>query len=293
MIEVKTLCISGGGIKGLSYCGVFEKLQELHMNKEIILNIQKLCCVSVGCIFGLIYILGYNIDEIKEELLDKNFSELKDIRIKNFFTGYGLDSGKNIVSWIETLMIKKGFSKNITFKEVYDKTGVDFQVVATNLETYKYTMFNWKSDPKMKVTKGIRLSISIPFIFTAERYNGQVYVDGGVLNNYPIEHVMDDIETVLGFRLMSYECPGKKAIENFEGFVSNLVASSLYQREKIRLEENLQMKTIYIYTNVANSMNFQISAKEKEELMKVGYEATEIFFKNLNKKNLNIDGRVQ
>jgi NTE family protein len=294
MIEIKTLCISGGGVKGIAYCGVFEKLQELQMTKQIQLDIQKICCVSAGCLFGLIYALGYKFAEIKEELLNKNFREFKDVRLKNFFTGYGLDSGKNIISWIETLIIKKGHSKDLTFKQLYEATGLNFQVVATNLETYEYTIFDWTRHPNMIITKAIRLSISIPFLFTAETYNGEVYVDGGVLNSYPIECVMDDIDTVLGFRLLSYKSPKKKTIQDLEGFVSNLVTCSLYQREKTgHSSESVRRRTIYIDTNISNSINFDMNRIEKEKLIQIGYEATENYFDELCKKNINRDVRVQ
>jgi hypothetical protein len=120
-----------------------------------------------------------------------------------------------------------------------------------------------------------------------------VYVDGGVLNSYPIECVMDDIDTVLGFRLLSYKSPKKRAIRDLEGFVSNLVTCSLYQREKTTHEENVNRKTIYIDTNISNSINFDMNRVEKEKLIQIGYEATENYFDELFKNNINRDVRVQ
>lgn len=296
MKEIRTLCISGGGVKGIAYCGVFEKIQELEMLKRINMNVSRVCCVSAGCFFGLIYVLGYKFAEIKEEILNKSFIEFKDISLKNLFTGYGLDSGKNVTTWLETLIIKKGFNKNITFKELQEQTGIDFQVIATNLDKFEYTAFDNKNTPDMKVTKAIRMSISIPFLFTAESYKDEVYVDGGIINSYPIQYVMEEIDYVLGFRLLSFKNPEIRKIQDLESFVTNLITCLLSQREQSRLHEsNEKVKDHTIYIDIdgelSNSVNFAIGHEEKLTLMRMGYDATERYFEQLGKKNINSDGK--
>lgn len=51
----------------------------------------------------------------------------------------------------------------------------------------------------MKILEAIRCSISLPIIFTPVRIDNMVLVDGGVLNNLPIE--MMDFEETLGISL--------------------------------------------------------------------------------------------
>jgi len=54
--DINTLVLSGGGIRGVAYCGAFRKLRELHEIGRIKLDIKHLACVSVGCIFGLVFV---------------------------------------------------------------------------------------------------------------------------------------------------------------------------------------------------------------------------------------------
>ena len=52
MGKIDTLVLSGGGVKGIAYVGVFKKLRELKV------EIKEICSVSVGSMMGLLYVLG-------------------------------------------------------------------------------------------------------------------------------------------------------------------------------------------------------------------------------------------
>jgi len=97
---VNTLILSGGGVKGISYIGALKYLDELKTKEEYSITIQEIMGVSVGSIVGLLYILGYTYDEFVDEIVSKNLSDLKQLRIKNFLQRYGFDSGTRILNWI-------------------------------------------------------------------------------------------------------------------------------------------------------------------------------------------------
>lgn len=280
---LETLVISGGGIRGVVYIGVYKKLRELEKDNKLKINIKKFCCVSVGCFFGLLMLLGYTPDEIEDEVLRKNFSDLKDIRLSNFLNKYGLDSGKNVLTWIETLIIKKGFSKNITFKELYDSTGVSLEVLATNLVKYKYTIFNELNTPNYEVTKAIRMSISIPFVFTAEKYKNEIHVDGGLINNYPI-YLFQNLDHLLGLKIVSHgELSGHEVnnnIHEFDTFISHVFACYMLEKQRnLMLNEDYKRHTIFIPTNeITQSINFSMKKEDKVKLIKLGYDAASEFF---------------
>ena len=58
--------------------------------------------------------------------------------------------------------------------------------------------FNVDNCPDMKVSVAIEISCDLPYIFTKKKYNGNVYVDGGFINNYPINLADDYTSRVLG-----------------------------------------------------------------------------------------------
>ena len=292
MKKIEILCFSGGGSKSLAIIGVLKKLEEQVEKKKISLNIKEISGVSAGSILGLAYILGYTSSQLEEEIMEKNFEHLKDIKITNFFIKYGIDSGKNIISWIDTMILKKGYNKNITFKELYDKTNITFKVLATNLNKYKYTCFDWQNTPDVIVTDAIRMSISIPFYFHMQKYNNDIHVDGALIDNYPIKLYKSNLDNVLGIKIVNYgemeEHDVDYKINSIDGYMFNLLYCVIVQKEKETTLNNIYKKhTIYIYTNEKNSINFIMSKDEKTKLISLGYTSCQNYFNMYNNEKEN------
>jgi len=299
---IKQLILSGGGVKGIAYIGAFKYIDELRQkrileeklggfDKEKCMipefDIKEVCCVSVGSIVGLLYILGYTYEEFLDEIITKDLHNLKDFKIRNFLNKYGLDSGKMIINWIETLIIKKGYSKDLTLKDIWDLLGVNFRVVASNLNKYELDIFDYKKNPDLKVVKAIRMSISIPLIFSVEKYQNTIYVDGGIINNYPIKIYENELDTLLGLKLVtrgeftSHIIDEK--IDTFDNYLFHLMTCFLVQKEK---ETTLSYKyidhTICIEAqSVTHTVNFSLSEDDKRRLIEIGYESASNYFKNV------------
>lgn len=300
--EYNTLVYSGGGIRGLAYVGIFKKIEELISERRIeeckldfspdtcsvpLLNIKTVCAVSVGSIFSLIYLLKFTYVEMLEEVLHKKFDQLKDIRIMNFVGKYGLDSGVNLVLWIQSLMTRKGINYDISFKDFQALNGVDFQVMATNLNKYCYKKFNYIDTPDTKVLDAIRMSISIPFVFTINEYDGDIHVDGGLIDNYPIKMFKTELDNVLGFKLinngeMESHCVDER-IDDIESYIYHVLSCYVVQKEKHTSSDEYKKCTVYIHTeNITQSINFSLTPLEKHRLIEMGYKSLCTFLDNAN-----------
>lgn len=296
--EYNTFVFSGGAVKGLAYIGVFRKIEELIIDRKIeecnvdfneeickipLFNIKTICAVSAGSIFSLIYLLKYSYIEMLQEVLNKKFDQLKDIRIMNFVNKYGLDNGNKIMSWLETLMTKKNIDFNITLKEFYNITNVDFQVMATNLNKYCYKKFNHIDTPDMKVLDAIRMSISVPFLFTINEYQGDIMVDGGLIDNYPIEIFNNNLDNLLGFKLVNHgeleEHNVNESINDIESYMFHILSCYMAQKERHTSRSNDYFKcTVYMHTEkITQSVNFSLTSHQKHELIEVGYNSISNF----------------
>lgn len=295
--DINTLLCAGGGVRCIAFIGIFKKIEELiKSNIEIPkINIKTVAGVSAGSIFGLLYTLGYTSKEMEDEILHKKLDQLKDIKFMNFISKYGLDSGNNIMLWIESLMVKKEFTGNLTFEELFKKTNMDFQVYAANLNKYSFTKFNYECTPKLKVLDAVRMSISIPFMFTINKFNvdtcemdesSDTHVDGGLIQNYPIELFKDSLETLLGFKLISNgECDNHNVdekIEDIESYIYHILSCFMVQRErKITMNKEYQDHTIFIDTQgITQTVNFGLSPLEKKKLIDIGYKTATVYFEN-------------
>lgn len=286
MKTIHTLVLSGGGMKGVAYAGVFKFLEEIQQKKkfynELKIDIKTMCCVSVGSILGLLYILKYTSQEIEDEILLKNFKTLKDFDTVKFFENFGIDTGNNIMSWIESQLIKRNLDLNTTFRQLYIFNNIDFQVGVTNLSKQQLEIHNHINTPNASVLESIRMSISLPFFFKSIKRDNCFYIDGGIMNNYPIR-LFTNLEGVLGCNLLSApnESNEINEINHLDSYICCL-ANCIFNGT-ISLNEEEMKKTITIQTNEKNTLNFLLTKTQKKNLIKLGYTCSENYFENFHR----------
>ncbi len=186
----RNLMFEGGGVKGIAYVGAMEVLKK----KGILSDIQRVGGTSAGAINATLFALGFSNTEqhrILKNLKFKNFMDdswgvIRDTQrlIKKF----GWYKGDFFSKWIGLKIKKKLGDANATFENLKEARRPDLYVYGTNLSTGFGKVFSHEHTPKIRIADAVRISMSIPLFFAAVR-NGRddVYVDGGVLNNYPIK----------------------------------------------------------------------------------------------------------
>jgi len=75
---------------------------------------------------------------------------------------------------------------DITLQELYEKTGNELVVTATCVNRRMQRFFHRAHHPDMPVVMAVRMSMSIPLFFVPIKFEGDYYVDGGLLNNFPL-----------------------------------------------------------------------------------------------------------
>ena len=190
-MNVDTLILSGGGTKIYGILGALEVLSEKNILND---KITKFAGTSAGSIIATLLCIGYTVKEINDNIqsiINKN--TLQDSFFKlpyNFIKNWGLFTGNNLIESIKNLFLSKGYSKNTTFNDLYSKTDKILVITGTSLTTHDTFYFNVFTTPDMRIIDAIRISISIPLYFTCVKHvvNNQehVFVDGGILNNFPL-----------------------------------------------------------------------------------------------------------
>jgi NTE family protein len=186
----RNLVFEGGGVKGIAYIGAMEVLKQ----KSILQNIKRVGGTSAGAINATLFALGYSINEQNQILkkldfknfMDDSWGKIRDInRLINKFGWY---KGDFFHAWISKLIKKKLGDPNATFEHLKEAGMPDLYVYGTNLSTLFGEVFSIEHTPDIRIADAVRISMSIPLFFTAYRNSrDDVYVDGGVLNNYPIK----------------------------------------------------------------------------------------------------------
>ena len=181
---INTLCIGSGGIKGISYIGALLYLEK--NNYITITNIQKYTGVSAGCLLCILLVVGYKIDEIYNIINVKDINELKpDITLDLIIEKYGFDDGEKIINYFKKIIfLKLKYNNNdISFIELYKITNKELYIATTNFSKNTEKIFSFKETPNISIFLAIRMSISIPLIYTPVLFENNYYVDGALTNN--------------------------------------------------------------------------------------------------------------
>lgn len=170
------IALSGGGARGFAHIGALKALNEAGIYPEIISG------TSAGAIIGALYAHGYSPDEIFKIFIDK----------KKF-------------RYIELTLPKGGFLKmnrlfanlnnHLIIKNIEDLKH-KLTIIATDLTNGKSCEFT-----KGNILKCLQASSSIPIIFPPTIIDGITYVDGGVLNNLPIEPLRRKCEKMIAINV--------------------------------------------------------------------------------------------
>ena len=168
-----TLVLSGGGARGIAHIGVIEELVKLNV------NIASISGTSMGALIGGIYAVG-KLEEFKQWMLKVNRTKI--FKLIDFsFSTQGLVKGERIFNEI------KEFITDVNIEDL----PIKYTATAFDIANGREVVFDRGS-----LYNAIRASISIPTIFTPLTLGDSVFIDGGVVNNIPIntaKRVQNDI----------------------------------------------------------------------------------------------------
>lgn len=161
------LVLSGGGARGIAHIGVIEVLEEYGY------NIKSIAGTSMGAVVGGIYALG-KLNEFKEWLFKLDRTAVFRLVDFTLLGGAGFVKGEKVLNTI------KGFTQDANIEDLQ----VDYCAVATNIDKQIEVVFKSGS-----LFEAIRASIAIPTVLTPVKTEEGHLVDGGILNNLPLDHV--------------------------------------------------------------------------------------------------------
>lgn len=271
-MKYKNLVISGGGIKGFYFLGALKYLYNNNM-----LNLNRVLGVSIGAVISYLLIIGYDINFLINLFNKININKyIPEINIDNILDEYYFLDNTKFDKIIIFLTKKKNINLNITMLELYQKTNIEFIIGSSNISNYIYEYISYKNYPDLEILTALKMSYSIPLLFKPIIYNNQYYVDGALLNNFPIKYFKNDIKNTIGISLF----PKKEIIKDLSSFIKNIMKSFTSSIYINYYPEN----TILINTkenfSILDLVNTYKVAQIREQMVNIGYEQTKQFFNN-------------
>ncbi len=185
------LVMSGGGIYGYTMLGCLAYLYD----NGVLNSIYTYVGTSMGAIIGYLLAIGYTPLEITMYLhKTRILSSLAEFDLASMSMGSGACDWNILQKGLEKLTLDK-IGEFVNLKDLKNKYNKTLICSTYNMDTKCVEYIGPDTRPEIPALVAIRMSANVPFIFDLFKYQGSHYIDGGILDNLPIEHAM----STLGF----------------------------------------------------------------------------------------------
>ena len=216
------LVLSGGGSKGLAHIGVIKALEENRI------PIDYVGGTSMGAIIGGCYAMGMSTDEMIEIIGSKEFSNWMSGAIEEKYQYYfkeedpapdifkvGIDLKDTIPKTRLPLSVIPNYLMDFAFMEIFSRAsaaaGYDFDSLfvpflcnAVDISNNREIIFR-----KGDLAQAVRASMTVPLYFRPILIEGNIMYDGGIYNNFPVQHVIDQFhpDVIIGSKAAEGNTP--------------------------------------------------------------------------------------
>jgi NTE family protein len=289
---------SGGGVKGVAFAGAIAAAEEAGYTEW-----RRLAGTSAGAVAAMALAVGYDAAGIRAALEATDYGLIAESgnplrRVANLSRRKGLASGGGLSAWIEGLLREAPQPAR-----VFGELGGRLQVVGCDLAHSRLVVFpddvalyeDESGRPlrpdDFSIVDAVRVSAGYPYFFAPlvlrDRSTGRdgVLVDGGVSSAFPL-FLFDRPEPrrpTWGFRLhagMGEERPSYREIGGIDWPVEMAggILDTAMNAFDARGVLSFGNRVVSIPTGDVETLNFEISAAERNSLYRSGYEAARAFF---------------
>lgn len=202
---IKHIVINGGGPTGWMTYGAIKHLFE----KEFLVmnDLKSIYGTSAGAVLGAIILLKHEWQTLDDYFLKRPWDKVFKVEPNNFFDMYykkGLFQFSMVEEILIPLLTAKDLSKDITLEEFYQHTNIAFHCFTVEINSFSKVDLNYKTHPNISLIKALEMTSAIPILFSPVMHEDKCYIDGGLLDNYPVNECLENekcLETeILGIR---------------------------------------------------------------------------------------------
>jgi NTE family protein len=193
------LALSGGATHGAAHIGILQVLEREGIQPDYVAG------TSAGALVGSAYCAGVPLAELETMFLEMDWPTLVKISLKKPLALFDTQP-------METFLTKK--MGNCEFKDL----NIPFAAICCDIVTGERIVMD-----QGPVAPAVRASAAIPGLFSPVEINGRLLVDGGVVDNLPVEQVKAmGAKFVIGCDVSSHGKGNKKPENPFENVMAML-----------------------------------------------------------------------
>ena len=278
--KIEHLVICGGGITFFISYGALKESHAVGMwNIE---DIKSIHGTSAGAMMALLIALKYDWQTMDDYLIKRPWQSIFKFDM-NSILGAFEKRGIFDISLIEDIFFPllkgKDMSENITLNEIYERTGIELHVYATELNSFTLEDISYKTHPDWRVVDAVYCSCCLPGLFSPIVKENCVFTDGGFLLNYPVDTCLkncaEDPDTVLGISRKVTNDPSfsdqSTLLDYFMFIVSKMIEKvSTFLPSSTRILHEIEIKC-----NLPSIYDIYLATSNQEERVRLIQEGVE------------------
>lgn len=293
-MTIRHLVFSSGGYKGLYIMGAFKHL--LDNNVINVDEIKNIWGTSIGSVMGAIICLKPDFNDIVEFILKKPWQKELDLSIETILETIGKKGffGKKIMkNFFEHILRNNGLSKTITLKELYEYSNIKLNILVTNLTNFKLEIFNHETNPDLNLIDALYMSCTIPFVFQPCFKEECCYMDGAMINAYPMNLCLEELEKtkdfdkkeILGFKIINEKIKDCQENSSIFYFGYYMIHKIIHDNYNYKIEDKEVNEVIIPGTeiNVDDAKKILTHESERKKYLDLGKNYAKVYL-NYNKE---------
>ena len=256
-------------------------------------NVEKIYGSSVGAIIGALLCLKLDWDILFNYFINRPWNKIITFeadKFINLYTEKGLFGEELYLEVFGILLKYKNLSPDITLKEFYEFSNIELNMFSLELNSFTFTKISYQTHPDMKLITALHCTSAFPILFQPGHYMDKYYVDGGLMNNYPIHFCADDVKNkneILGIYLNTYEKHTFNYDMNIFKYGHYLISCLIKltrKKSKIRIKNELIIPRKS--STIDNGLSSIESKETRENYINEGRKYAKLFLAYKNKTDL-------
>lgn len=268
--EQINLIMAGGGVRFPAFVGALAAFGEMGV------DIRHIAAASAGSIVGAFLAAGWPVKDIYSKLLETDFRQFKDFSLRGLLFEGGVYSGDRFEQWVDTGL------NSATFEDLPR----DLYVAAADLHGREPFFFSKRATPTVRVSRAVRCSMSIPWVWSAQRWDRRLLVDGQLLPWIPsgIEMLGEGCSPVTRTVMLRMASDNPQPLAFAKrlwpwDFAKILLETMLTALDNQRVAGPLWEDTILIQVSGVNTLQLGLSPSDKARLFQCGYDQVKRYFR--------------
>jgi NTE family protein len=254
------VALSGSGFKFPAHVGALLAIKDAGYEPV------EYAGTSGGAIIAALAASGMSLNTMTDLAMSQDWSDMLTFNPWSLLTKMSYCSGTALHEWLD----------EHTGSTTFSRLAVGLKIIASDVSTGTSFIFSNIATPEMTIAEAAMASAAIPFVYAPVQYKSAFLVDGGCVNNIPVDRLITDSVPRIGIQLLSHTTPMEPGTYTVFSIAPRIIAMMLAANDNAHISTAIlqNAKIAFVETGYASGLNRSMSQDTRKRLLNDGYSKT-------------------